>query len=224
MDMDTTGKKQSHEAILKRFEKEKTDILIGTQMVAKGLDFENVTLVGVVSADTMLHMNDYRSSERTFAMLEQVSGRAGRGNKEGRAVIQTYTPEHEAVDLVKTHDYKAFYESEIAERELMWYPPFCKMTGVYFQSSDEGKTAMASRYFANAMGDIQSLGQKIQVLGPIPSAISKINGKYRYQIIFKCEDDDALGVSLKNAETATRGNREYEGVSIVIDKSPNIIY
>lgn len=224
MDMDTTGKKQSHEKILSKFEKEKIDLLIGTQMVAKGLDFENVTLVGVVTADTMLHVNDYRSAERTFALLEQVSGRAGRGKKLGRAVIQTYTPEHEAVSLVKEHDYKTFYESEIAERNLLWYPPFCNMIGVYFQSEDEGATAQASRYFAKAIGDIKEIGQKVQVLGPIPAAISRINNKYRYQIIFKCEDDEKLGEVLARAEMETRGNKDYEGVSIVIDKSPGMIY
>lgn len=132
MDMDTTGKKQSHEKILQKFEKDKIDILIGTQMVAKGLDFENVTLVGVITADTMLNINDYRSGERTFAMLEQVSGRAGRGSKEGRAVIQTYTPEHEAVSLVKSHNYRTFYDKEIAKRKLMWYPPFCKIVSGAF--------------------------------------------------------------------------------------------
>ena len=224
MDMDTTGKKQSHEKILEKFEKKKIDILIGTQMVAKGLDFENVTLVGVITADTMLHVNDYRASERTFALLEQVSGRAGRGKKTGRAVIQTYTPEHEAVSLVKTHDYLKFYETEIAERKLLWYPPFCGMIGVYFRSEDEGAAAQASRYFAKAVGNVKALGQKVQVLGPIPSAVAKINNKYRYQIIMKCEDDESLGKILANAETAVRENKDYDSVSIIIDKSPGMIY
>ena len=224
MDMDTTGKKQSHEKILEKFEKEKIDLLIGTQMVAKGLDFENVTLVGVITADTMLHVNDYRSAERTFALLEQVSGRAGRGRKLGRAVIQTYTPEHEAVSLVEAHDYQSFYDSEIAERELLWYPPFCDMIAVYFTSEDEGKTAQSSRYFAKEVGDIKEMGQKVQVLGPIPCAVSRIKNKYRYQIIFKCEDDEKLGEILAAAEMKTRENKDYEGVSIVIDKSPGMIY
>lgn len=224
MDMDTTGKKQSHEKILQKFEKDKIDILIGTQMVAKGLDFENVTLVGVITADTMLHINDFRSGERTFAMLEQVSGRAGRGSKEGRAVIQTYTPEHEAVSLVKTHDYVSFYNSEIAERKLMWYPPFCKMISVQFQGSSEGLVTQAAKYFVKAVGDIKELNQKIQVLGPIPSYISKIKNKYRWQIIFKCEDDDKLGEMLMKAETECRKNKNYASVSVVIDKSPGMIY
>ncbi len=224
MDMDTTGKKQSHEKILKRFEKERTDILIGTQMVAKGLDFENVTLVGVISADTMLHIHDFRSGERTFAMLEQVTGRAGRGSKLGRAVIQTYTPEHEAVGLVRTHDYKAFYKSEIKERELMWYPPFCKIVSVHFQGASETLVPQAARYFVKEMGELSGMGQKIQLLGPIAAYISKIKNKYRWQIIFKCEDDGALGKELKRAETALRANKDYGGVSVIIDKSPNMIY
>lgn len=224
MDMDTTGKKQSHERILKKFEKDKIDILIGTQMVAKGLDFENVTLVGVITADTMLHINDFRSGERTFAMLEQVSGRAGRGSKEGRAVIQTYTPEHEAVSLVKTHDYASLYNSEIAERKLMWYPPFCKIISVHFQGVSETLVPQTARYFVKELGDIKKLSQKIQVLGPIPSYISKLKNKYRWQIIFKCEDDDKLGETLMNAEMVCRNNKDYANVSIVIDKSPGMIY
>ncbi|MCH5210262.1 MAG: primosomal protein N' [Oscillospiraceae bacterium] len=224
MDMDTTGKKQSHEKILQRFEKDKIDILIGTQMVAKGLDFENVTLVGVITADTMLHLHDFRSGERTFAMLEQVSGRAGRGEKEGRAVIQTYTPEHEAVKLVKTHEYKEFYRNEIAQRHLLWYPPFCKMVGVQFQGSSEETTAKSAGCFVKALGNIKEMGQKIQVLGPIPSYVSKIKNKYRWQIIFKCEDDDKLGEKLSEAEMMCRANKELAGVSIIIDKSPGMIY
>lgn len=224
MDMDTTGKKQSHEKILRRFEKDKIDILIGTQMVAKGLDFENVTLVGVITADTMLHINDFRSGERTFALLEQVSGRAGRGDKAGRAVIQTYTPEHEAVDLVKTHDYRAFYNSEIEERRLMWYPPFSKIVSVQLQGGSETLVAQAAKYFVKEVGNLSELNQKIQILGPIPAYISKIKNKYRWQIIFKCEDDDELGEKLRDAETACRENKNYSEISVVIDKTPNMIY
>ena len=223
MDMDTTGKKQSHEKILQKFEKDKIDILIGTQMVAKGLDFENVTLVGVITADTMLNINDYRSGERTFAMLEQASGRAGRGSKEGRAVIQTYTPEHEAVSLVKSHNYRIFYDKEIAKRKLMWYPPFCKIVSVHFQGNVENIVAKTAKYFLNTAEKTQNISQKIQVLGPVPSYISKIKNKYRWQIIFKCEDDDNLGEILSQAEMTCRKNKEFSDVAIIIDKSPGMI-
>lgn len=224
MDMDTTGKKQSHEKILKKFDKDKIDILIGTQMVAKGLDFENVTLVGVIAADTMLHINDFRSGERTFAMLEQVSGRAGRGDKEGRAVIQTYSPEHDAIKLVKTHDYREFYNSEIAERKAMWYPPFCKIISVMFMGSDEERTAHTARFFVEKLPKLKEQEQKIQVLGPIPSYISKIKNKFRWQIVFKCEDDEKLGEMLFEAEMMCRNSKSCSNVSIVIDKSPSMIY
>ena len=119
MDVDTTGKKHSHEKILEKFEKEKIDILIGTQMVTKGLDFPLVTLVGVISADTILNIDDYRSQERTFSVLEQVTGRAGRSDKPGRSVIQTYSPDNKAITLMKEHNYIGFYEEEIAKENYI---------------------------------------------------------------------------------------------------------
>jgi primosomal protein N' (replication factor Y) len=224
MDVDTTERKQSHEKILEKFEKEKIDILIGTQMVAKGLDFENVTLVGVISADTMLHINDFRSRERTFAMLEQVSGRAGRGNKAGRAIIQTYSPENEAITLVKAHDYISFYNGEITERRLMWYPPFAKIICVQFQGVSQTLVPQAAKYFFKQLGEISLLKQKIQILGPIPSSVSRIKNKYRWQLLIKCEKDDELNKILKNAENACRKNKNYKSISIIIDKNPNMIY
>lgn len=224
MDVDTTERKQSHEKILEQFEKDKIDILIGTQMVAKGLDFENVTLVGVVSADTMLHINDYRSRERTFAMLEQVSGRAGRGEKEGRAVIQTYSPENEAVALVKTHSYIEFYNGEITERRLMWYPPFSEIISVQFQGVSQTLVPQTAKFFLKQLGEMSLLKQKIQILGPVPSAVSKIKNKHRWQLLIKCEKSDELNGILRKAETACRKNKNYKAVSIIIDKNPNMLY
>lgn len=224
MDVDTTERKQSHEKILEKFEKEKVDILIGTQMVAKGLDFENVTLVGVISADTMLHINDFRSRERTFAMLEQVSGRAGRGEKAGRAVIQTYSPENEAVSLVKTHDYITFYNGEISERRLMWYPPFSEIISIGFQGVSQTVVPQAAKFFLKQLAGFNDLKQKIQVLGPVPSAVSRIKNKYRWQMIIKCEKSDELNEILKNAEMSCRKNKNYKDISIIIDKNPNMIY
>ncbi len=224
MDVDTTGKKQSHEKIIERFEKEKTDILIGTQMVAKGLDFENVTLVGVISADTMLHINDFRSAERTFAMLEQVTGRAGRGNKKGRAVIQTYSPRNEAVRLVKTHNYNAFYESEIIQRKLMNYPPYSELVCVLFSGGAATLVNQAAKYYLKQLGNLSEWGQWAQILGPVPASISKMNNKYRYRIIIKCEDGDKLTDRLKNAEAACRKHANYKSVAVVTDKNPNMMY
>lgn len=224
MDVDTTGKKQSHEKILEKFAEEKTDILIGTQMVSKGLDFENVTLVGVVSADTMLHINDYRSTERTFSMLEQVTGRAGRGGKKGRAVVQTYSPDSEAIQRAGMHDYIGFYNSEIENRRLMWYPPYSDIISIMFSGSSESIVPQAAKYFLKLLGKPENLGQKVQILGPVPSAVSKIKNKYRWQILIKCENDDGLNSILKKACNECAGNKNYKNISVVIDKNPNMIY
>lgn len=223
MDIDTTGKKQSHEKLLERFDKEKIDILVGTQMVAKGLDFENVTLVGAVSADTMLHINDFRSAERTFSMLEQVTGRAGRGAKPGRAVIQTYSPEAEAISLVTTHDYYAFYKGEIELRKLMWYPPFSKMIVVLFSGTESSAVERCAAYFRKLMGDMKKLDSRVQVLGPVPASITKINNRYRFRMIIKCTDDDVYNADLKKAMESCRKNENYRNVSIIIDKNPTNI-
>lgn len=223
MDVDTTGKKQSHEKLLESFDKEKINVLIGTQMVAKGLDFENVTLVGVVSADTMLHMNDFRSSERTFSMLEQVTGRAGRGEKAGRAIVQTYSPDAEAISLASAHDYYNFCKGEIEIRKLMWYPPFSKLIVVLFSGAVAKNVSWCAAYFKKYLGDLKELDENVQVLGPVASSVSKINNKYRYQMIIKCSDDDAFNERLKKAMDACRKHTDYEQVTIVIDKNPTMV-
>ena len=224
LDADVTVRKNSHKEILERFANEKIDILIGTQMVAKGLDFANVTLVGVVSADTMLHFNDFRSGERTFDTLEQVSGRAGRGEKRGRAVIQTYDPDNYAVKLVKTHDYKTFFRLTAAERRSMWYPPYSEMICVRFTDSDKERTRKGAFYFKEHFGDINEIRQKIAILGPIPSGISKIKNQYRWQILIKCENADLLNERLIGAAKAVRNSDEYGTVTVSVDKNPMTIY
>lgn len=224
MDVDTTSKKWGHEKILSAFENDKIDILIGTQMVSKGLDFENVTLVGVVSADTMLHINDYRSRERTFSMLEQVCGRAGRGAKRGRAVIQTYTPQESAIELVKNHNYEGFFEEEIKERRMLSYPPFSKITAVCFSGEEAERVSYCAKIFKSAMGDNVVLDGRILVLGPIPAAISKIKNKYRWQLIIKCADDEIINQMLKDAHRSCINDDKYANVAIVIDKNPNMLF
>ena len=220
MDMDTTGKKRSHEEILKKFADEKIDILIGTQMVAKGLDFPNVTLVGVISADTMLNIDDFRAKERTFSLLEQVTGRAGRADTEGRSIIQTYGPENSAIKLVKSHNYEEFYREEIKVRKAMWYPPFSEIVSVIFSGRNEGQTARCAKFFAKNIAEIDKLGQKTQILGPIPAYISKIKNKYIFRIIIKCENADGITGILAKAQTDCGKNTAYENVSVVIDKNP----
>lgn len=224
MDVDTTSKMNSHEEILDRFEKEKIDVLVGTQMVTKGLDFDNVTLVGVISADVMLNVQDYRSGERTFDLIEQVTGRAGRAEKEGRAVIQTYSPEHYAVKLSKDHNYQEFYQNEIFARKAMWYPPFCEMVSITFSGASENQVANASKLFRKYLEPLKELAQKIQILGPIPAALSKINNKYRWRILIKCIDSDELNIYLVDAKNKISKNVNYKDISIAIDKNPNNAY
>ena len=215
MDIDTTGKKQSHRAILEKFEKEKIDILIGTQMVSKGLDFENVTLVGVVSADTMLNIDDFRSGERTFGILEQVTGRAGRGSKKGRAVIQTYSPDHEAIIMAARHDYKKYYEDEIRLRKILQYPPFCNMILVGFSGPVRRDVEDCAKVFAEALGK-----GKFTVLGPLPCAVSRIKNKHRFQIIIKTGLESDITQTLIKAREACNKNLNFENVTIIIDKNP----
>lgn len=219
MDADTTGKKQSHEEVLKRFETEKIDILVGTQMVTKGLDFENVTLVGVITADTMLHMDDYKSSERTFDILEQVTGRAGRGTKMGRAIVQTYSPEHEALLYLADHNFEGFFENEIKMRNMLWYPPFCEMVLIGFSGERIKEVSESAVEFQQGLKNIEG---KLQVLGPIPSAISKIKKKHRWQIIIKCENADRI--SEKLLDIKEKISERYSDVLIVIDKNPVHVY
>lgn len=223
MDIDTTGKKQSHEEILRRFETEKTDILIGTQMVTKGLDFENVTLVGVVSADTMLHIDDFRSGERTFGILEQVTGRAGRGKKAGRAVIQTYSPEHEAVTFTKEHDYVSFFNSEIKMRDILWYPPYCDMILIGFSGPSLHQVSDCAKDYAKELHDLR-IKARLDVLGPIPSAVSKIKGKYRWQILIKTENSDIISPILVDIKNKLNRNDNYKETIVVIDKNPIHVY
>lgn len=222
MDIDTTGKINSHENLLNEFEKKHIDILIGTQMVAKGLDFPDVTLVGVVSADTMLNIDDFRSGERAFDLLEQVSGRAGRADKTGRAIIQTYSPDHDAVRFASAHRYTDFYEREISTRKVLYYPPFSDIVSVLFTGSYENLVSQCARHFAKQIQSIKN--QKTQVLGPVPSAISKIKNKYRWRILIKCENADTLTNRLWEAVNECYKNKNFEKISIVVDKNPNNIY
>lgn len=221
MDVDTTVTKNSHAEILSKFEKEKIDILIGTQMVTKGLDFPDVTLVGVISADTILNIDDYRSQERTFSILEQATGRAGRAEKPGISVIQTYSPDNKAIQYMCAHDYSDFYREELSVRKAMWYPPFCQIVSVIFSGSNKQMAASCAKFFAKNLAFVLETEQKIQILGPIPAYVSKIKNKYIYRLLIKCENSDAIGKTLVSARDKCRDNANYENITIVIDKNPN---
>ncbi|MBR4173287.1 MAG: primosomal protein N', partial [Clostridia bacterium] len=185
-----------------------------------GLDFPNVTLVGVISADTMLNIDDFRAKERTFSLLEQVTGRAGRAEDEGKSIIQTYSPDDTAITLVKSHDYKRFFDEEIKVRKAMWYPPFCDIISVIFSGKNESMASRCAKFFAKNIAEIGEIGQKTQILGPIPAYISKIKNKYIFRIMIKCEDGDAVTGILAKAQAECENNKNYEGISVVIDKKP----
>ncbi len=185
LDFDTAKAKGSTEKILGAFKKGKTDILIGTQLVAKGLDFRNVGLVGIISADVSLNIPDFRAAERTFQLITQAAGRAGRGDEVGQVIIQTYTPEHYAVIAAGAQDYDAFYRQEIRMREMLGYPPFCDLVQMIFQSQSEAKAAglaeEAYDFLKNLLGDKKAKG----LYPPKPAALRSEGGRFRYQVLLK---------------------------------------
>ncbi len=191
MDTDTTSKKGGHEKILDEFAKGGADILLGTQMVTKGLDFHDVTLVGVLAADTSLAVDDFRANERGFSLFTQVCGRAGRGETPGRAVIQTYQPFNSTIKFAKEHDYIAFYENEIMQRKRLNYPPFCDIIYIMATGEDENavKTCMeeVSRKIDKHCKTDDNIFARV---GPAPAPIAKIKNNYRYRILLKCKDEE----------------------------------
>lgn len=190
MDNDTTRKKGAHEKLLEQFKRKEANILLGTQMIAKGLDFPDITLVGVLNADTMLNLPDFRASEKTYQLLTQVSGRAGRSTKRGEVVIQTYNPEHYAVEYAMQNDYKGFYKEEMEYRRLGKYPPFFYMVYLNFSHKDLKKVLLESKHIHQIL--LQHLTPGSYVLGPAPSPIARINNQHRFQVIIKFKSEPEL--------------------------------
>lgn len=190
MDLDTTSTRGAHDKLLKKFSDGEADILLGTQMVAKGLDFSRVTLVGVISADTQMLLPDFRSAERTFQLLTQVAGRAGRSNLAGEVIIQTYQPKHQSLQYVLRHEFKSFYEDEITFRKELNYPPFSRLILIEFKGIKENDVIRNSSKFAELL---KKYNKHFITLGPAAAALSKLKGQYRWHIIIK---------SLKNADPA----------------------
>ena len=183
LDLDSARKKGAMEAILSEFEKHEADILIGTQLVAKGLDIANVGLVGIVSADVTLNIPDFRSAERTFQLVTQAAGRSGRGDQIGQVIIQTYTPDHEALRWAAHHDYRSFYNGEIRLREQIQYPPFCDLFQVIVSDVEEDRAAELAERCARWLR--RKAGKELTILGPTPAPLNKAGGAYRYQILIK---------------------------------------
>ena len=220
MDMDTTMARFSHEKHFADFSAGKYDIIIGTQMVAKGLDFPNVTLVGVLSADSALYAQDYRSFERAFSLFTQVVGRSGRAQKAGRAFIQTFTPENPVIALAAAQDYDSFYEEEIESRRLHLYPPFCDMAGIGFSGQRGGETRAAARRFLQeltALAQSEYADLPLRVLGPCESQILKIAGRYRWRMAVKCRWNARTRELLWRTVQKYLAVREYHSVALSID-------
>ncbi len=221
MDADTVSSTNSHEKILSRFEKEKIPVLIGTQMVTKGLDFENVTLVGVIDADVALSAYSFRSNERTFSQITQVVGRAGRGDKEGRAVIQTMTPLNSVLNLASVQDYDSFFNEEIQNRELLNAPPFSDHIVLTFAGMNENKvenSAVVARDVLSRAMCSENLG--CEVIGPAPAQIAKINNRFRYRLTLVGRNDKKLRNIIEQFIVQYSKNRINKGVAIFADVNP----
>lgn len=221
LDMDTVKRKGSIEGILSRFSKGKTDILIGTQLVAKGLDFANVGLVGIVAADVSLNIPDYRSPERTFQLVTQAAGRAGRGDKPGKVIIQTYSPDHYAVRTASGQDYRSFYEIEIGIRRQLSYPPFSDLIQLVLAADTEEEAASGAEKIRDAFLRRTGMAHSPFLLGPKPAPINKVKDQYRRQILIKCLPENRelyqkVLFSIKNKVTAEKG-KEW---SFSIDVNP----
>lgn len=200
MDVDTINKKNSHEEILNKFKDENIDILIGTQMVVKGHHFPNVTLVGVIAADSSLNIEDFRANEKTFQILTQVAGRAGREKLEGKVIIQTYNPDSLAIEQAKIQDYKEFYNSEIGIRKQLKYPPFCDIIVIGFSGSKEQEVIKQAKKMHKYL-KTRIISEKIGVLlySPVPAPIDKIKNKYRWRMIIKCLYNEQINNLLQDA-------------------------
>lgn len=221
MDVDTTKQKGSHEAILDAFGQGQADILLGTQMIAKGLDFPNITLVGVLSADTSLHLPDYRAAERTFQLLTQVSGRAGRHDKPGEVVIQTYTPEHYAIELSREQQYEPFYEQEMVLRQRSGYPPYYYVALIQIAHED---VLLAADYAKRIADWLRSeLPFTVSIIGPTTSSISRLQNRYRYQCLIKYKIEPKLIPTLHRLLSMYRSEWLKLGVQLTVDLDPSTI-
>ena len=218
MDIDTVSKKNSHEEILNKFKNENIDILIGTQMVVKGHHFPNVTLVGVIAADSSLYIEDYKASERTFQILTQVAGRAGREKLPGRVIIQTYNPENFAIECSKKQDYDKFYETEIELRKQLKYPPFCDIISIGLTDIDNNKIKNVSeRLYKNIKNLIEKENTNIFIYKPLPCPIDKIKNRYRWRIIIKGKLTNKLINVINKAIEITNSKT----TRIIVDTNPS---
>ncbi len=224
MDADTTTAKFSHQKLLDSFASGEYDILIGTQMVAKGLDFDNVTLVGVVNADNSLYNESYTANENSFDLITQVVGRAGRRKEKGYAVVQTINPFNETVEFASQQDYKGFYENEIMMRKIMIYPPYCDLFSVMFTGENENECALCAKKFFDIMVELNKNEYKevkLVALGPTQAKISKINNNFRYRILLKTKNNKNVRMLITEILKQIKKLKEFKNVSLSVDLNPD---
>ena len=226
-DADSTARKNAHQQILEAFEGQKIDILIGTQMVSKGLDFPNVTLVGVIAADTALNLPDFRAGEQTFSLLTQVAGRSGRAELEGEVVIQTYMPDHYCIAAAQKHDYISFYAQELEARNTFRYPPFSHVAILLLRGRNEKEvidTAHAARdhieIWQTDQGTFDSTEKQVEILGPAPAPLSKIEGKFRWHLLLRSHSVEKISQLLKSLTQESSLTNKSNAVELVIDIDP----
>ena len=208
----------THEALLQRFARERIPIMIGTQMITKGLNFENVTLVGVLNADQSLYVGDYRANERTFSLITQVIGRSGRGDAPGRAVIQTFTPANETIRQAARQDYDAFYRSEIRLRKLNGTPPFSEVLAVTVSGAQENAVVRCCAYIRDYFR--QTIGERAEVLGPAPLPVVRMNNRYRYRVTLYCNQSKAVRRAAANIVMYCNTEKSFRDVTVFADDNP----
>lgn len=224
MDADTTARKYAHDEMLAQFAAGGYDILLGTQMVTKGLDFGNVTLVGILAADASLYTDDFRANERTFSLITQATGRAGRGDRPGRAVIQAYTPDSPVLSYAASQDYKGFYQQEISLRKALRYPPFADVCQAVFTGKDPARAMEAAKW---CMERVQALagqnGLPVIGIGPAPCAVAKLRDDFRIKFLLKCRADRAFRDMLRQALREYSENKTFREIDVWTDVNPYTI-
>ena len=220
MDTDTVKAAGSHDTLLEKFRNERIPVMVGTQMVTKGLNFENVTLIGVISADQSLYCSDYRSGERTFSLITQVVGRSGRGVKPGRAIIQTFTPDNEVIRLAAAQDYKSFYLSELSFRKLQSTPPYSDIISITASGINEDAVMRCCTEIRNIL--IASSGKiRMRILGPAPLTVVRVNNRYRYRVSICCMADANVRALVSAILVKLNTDGKYKGVSVYADNNPS---
>lgn len=221
MDADSTSTKFSHDRIFESFKNQEYDFLIGTQMVAKGLDFPNVSLVGIINADNSLYDENYNSSERSFDLITQVIGRSGRRDGNGKAVIQTINPYNQTIEFASKQDFKGFYNNEIMLRKALVYPPYCDIYSISFVGENENTVALSAKKFFEILKELNADNhEKLIVLGPGPAKLSKLNNQYRYRLSVKCKNSKNIRELINKIINKIRKIKEFKDISITVDLNP----